>query len=155
MSLLQSHSVNIANESCTTYLLGGISVEIAHCKWAIHVAHFMEHWYHLRGLNLCYQFSTRSMGFSLNGADFTEFSEFRESTEAWIRINLTVFSVSCLCGTEVESLSLTQEEVDSSTAVLFLKWYYFCHWIQWKHLGKTRIRRVRNMQIHYTQQHQS
>ena len=36
------------------------------------------------------------MGFFLNGAEFAEFiefSKFRESTEAWIRINLTVFSV--------------------------------------------------------------
>ena len=82
------------------------------------------------------------MGFSLNGADFTEFSEFRESIEAWAKINLTVFSVSCVCGTVVDSLSFTQEGVGLSTAILFLKWYYFCHWIQqiqWKHLGKTRM----------------
>ena len=63
------------------------------------------------------------MGFSLNGAEFsefTEFSKFRESTEAWIKINLTVFSASCVCGTVVESLSLTQEMVASSLAI-FLK----------------------------------
>ena len=41
----------------------------------------------------------------------------------------------------VESLFLTQEIVGSSTGI-FLKQYYFCHWIQWiqwKRLGKTRI----------------
>ena len=61
------------------------------------------------------------MGFSLNGTEFTEFSEFRESAEAWIRINLTVFSVSCVCGTVVESLPLTQEIVGSSTAIFWKK----------------------------------
>ena len=59
------------------------------------------------------------MGFSLNGTEFIEFSEFRESTEAWIRINLTVFSVSCVRGTVVESLSLTQEIVGSSVQQSF------------------------------------
>ena len=64
------------------------------------------------------------LGFTINGIDFTEFSEFselRESTEAWIRINLTVFSVKlCLCGSVAEFLSLTQEIVGSSPAT-FLK----------------------------------
>ena len=55
------------------------------------------------------------MGFFLNGTEFTKFSEFRESTEAWIRVNLTVFSVSCVHGTVVESLPLTQEILGSST----------------------------------------
>ena len=91
----------------------------------------------LRSCTLPVHYSiSNSMGFSLNGEDFTE------STEAWIRINLTVFSVSCVCGAVVEFLSLTQEGVGPSTAILFLKWYYFCHWIQRiqrKHLGKTRI----------------
>ena len=67
------------------------------------------------------------MGFSQNGADFTEFSEFRESTEAWIRVNLTVFSGSYVCDTVVESLSHTQEGVGSSSV------------IQWKHLEKTQL----------------
>ena len=40
--------------------------------------------------------SLGTMGFSLNGEEFAEFTEFKESTEAWIRINLTIFSVSCV-----------------------------------------------------------
>ena len=87
------------------------------------------------------QWTMPTSGIFLNGAQFYEFSKFRESTEAWIRLNLTVFSASCVCGTVVESLSLTQEIVGSSPAI-FLKSFYFCNWIrwiQWKHLGKTQI----------------
>ena len=56
------------------------------------------------------------LGFFLNWA---EFSEFRESAEAWITINLTVFSARRVCGTVVESLALTREKKGFEPSNLF------------------------------------
>ena len=43
----------------------------------------------------------------------------------------------CLAGTVVASWSLTQEVASSSPFTVMTN--IFCHWIQWKHLGKTQL----------------
>ena len=75
--------------------------------------------------------------FSLNGAELSLNSKSHwiqrvwEITEAWIRLNIRIYSVyMCLCGTVVSSLCLTQEIVGSNIAILFsIQFAIFCHWI--------------------------
>ena len=52
----------------------------------------------------------------------------------WIEFKDSVFHI-CLAIAVIASWSLEQEVADSSPFTD----KYFCHWIQWKHLAKTRI----------------
>ena len=76
-----------------------------------------------------------TMGFSLNAAELSLNSVNSGNLKNHWSMNWDQFNcllcLLCLNGRVVESLSLTQEIVGSSTAI-FLKWYYFCYWIQRK-----------------------
>ena len=45
----------------------------------------------------------------------------------------------CLAITVVASWSLTQEVAGWQVQAHLQIYKYFCHWIQWKHLGKTQM----------------
>ena len=74
--------------------------------------------------------------------EFSKFSKFRESenSETWIGINLKILSLICVfwhCGN-----ALVSNTRGCKFEFFYLSDKYFCHWIQWKHFGKTELRWV-------------
>ena len=72
------------------------------------------------------------MEFSLNGAKLSFNSGNSENLRYHLSMNLIQYrdllSYNCLCGTVVESLSLTQEILGSNPAIfLFDFFFFFCH----------------------------
>ena len=94
------------------------------------------------------KFTHNQWGFPYMDPIFTEFSEFRETdkiTEAWMRVNLMILSVTYVFVALWYHLCLSGKGSGFCVQQFFLFLKNICHWIQriqWNHLGKTQLEYV-------------